>query len=118
MEGEEVRSFLQSLFVSSVLFLGIACASPAIVLKRTPHLQEAGATQARQDVATCEAESRAFLTAKGYDGVSLPPIGNLQATRGVIIDTATPRRMRWEATYQQYVERCLTEHGYEVVGWK
>ena len=113
-----MRSFHQSFLLLGVLLVTVACSSPAVLLKRTPHLQEVGTTQARQDVAACEAESQANLTAKGYDGVPLPPIGNLQATRGVIIDTATPRRMRWEATYQQYVQQCLTEHGYEVVGWK
>jgi len=114
-----VRSFQQStLLLPSVLLLAVACSTPAVVLKRTPHLQEVGTTQARQDVASCEAESWAYFTAKGYDGVPLPPIGNLQATRGVIIDTATPRRMQWGVAYQQYVERCLTDHGYEVVGWK
>lgn len=127
-----------------VVMIGLAgCAAPAPVLYPNAHLQAVGEQRAGQDLANCEAAADAYVrsnpagtvagsTAAGAAGGAV--IGGAMGAvtgdlgRGAAIGAAGggasgllhggAKARQKSPTYRNYVNRCLAEKGYEVIGWE
>jgi len=133
-------------FAAVVLSVALAaCAGPEPVLYANDRYQAAGAAQAEDDVAACRARAEAAgadepdqladgaartATTGAYGAASGAVAGAIGGSpgRGALIGAAigltygliasvfaadTP-----SAAHVAFVERCLTERGYKVVGWE
>jgi hypothetical protein len=111
--------------VLAVVAFGAGCAhyqSP--VLYPNAKLQEAGKAQAEAEIAACRSLADDYVssgatTAKeiGKDtavgGVGGAAVG---ATAGAV--TGTAKRAGPSPIYKGFVDRCLQERGYQVIGWQ
>jgi len=115
--------------VLAVVAFGAGCAhyqSP--VLYPNAKLQEAGKAQAEAEIAACRSladdyVSSGVTTAKeiGKDtavgGVGGAAIGAaVGATAGAV--TGTAKSAGPSPIYKSFVDRCLQERGYQVIGWQ
>ena len=132
------------MFVCSLLMLS-ACSAKRPVFYPNDHLQTVGKTQARADADQCMAEAREYgvkndagqtVGGRAVKGATLGAAisavvsavlgGNVGraagagaaggATAGAVsgaFDADEP-----DAVFRNYVNRCLWEKGYEVIGWQ
>ena len=133
--------------VLAVVALGAGCAhyqSP--VLYPNAKLQEAGKAQVEAEIAACRSLADDYVssgaaTAKeigkdvavgGVGGAAIGAVGGavsgggaglgaavgaaVGATAGVV--TGAARSIEPSPTYKSFVDRCLQERGYQVIGWQ
>jgi outer membrane lipoprotein SlyB len=138
---EERGQINKILFVISILFLTSCATGP--VLYPNAHLQKVGEAQAHKDIAECEvmadqyvksdagiaaAKSTAIGGAGGavIGGAAGAVTGSLG--RGIGIGAATGaaaglvhgiiRASEPSPIFKNFMNRCLQEKGYEVIGWE
>ena len=146
MKGEKLtanRYILASILV--LLFLSLtACGPKKPVLYPNPHLKDVGQTKADSDITDCIQRARAYVksnkgaevakrgardaavgaaTGAAVSAVLGRDVGKSAAagaagggahgvTRGVF-DAAEP-----DPIFKRFVHRCLSERGYEIIGWQ
>ena len=131
-----------AVLVSVAAILG--CATPAPVLYPNAHLENVGEAQSKRDIAYCETLANEYVqnpsqvkktAASGLGGAAggaaLGAIGGaiagdagqgaaigaaVGAAAGILSsmsqsDTADP-------TFEAFVDHCLNQHGYKVIGWQ
>jgi len=136
-----LRSFVA---MSAVLSLVLGCAASQPVLYPNAHLQEVGDAKSKQDIAYCETLAAEYVknpskvaeVAKhgaggAATGAVLGAIGGaigdgagegaaigaaVGVTSGVL--TALVKSNQPNATHVSFVNKCLRDRGYEVVGWQ
>ena len=127
----------------ALVSLAAGCAAPAPVLYPNAHLQSVGQQRAEQDIADCRTAADAYVrsnpagtvagsTAAGAAGGALigGAVGAVTGDlgRGAAIGAAgggasgllhggASARQK-SPTYRSFVDRCLAEKGYEVIGWE
>ena len=143
MERHRARSFL-SLAIGASVTAALACATPAPVLYPNPHLEKVGEAQSKRDIAYCEPLANEYVqnpdqvkeTAKyglggAAGGAPLGAIGGAiggDAGQGAAIGAAVgaaagilaglAKSNKPNPTYEDFVDHCLANHGYDVVGWQ
>ncbi|MEY6432809.1 hypothetical protein ABC977_10360 [Thioalkalicoccus limnaeus] len=131
------------LLVVLALF-GCATSEPRPVLYPNAHYQSVGDAAARRDIHDCRRQARAFGTAGGQGGeiargtASGALIGGAAAGAwGAVRGDAAERAVAGAAAggagglargvvraseppplYRNFVQRCLRERGYDVIGWR
>jgi predicted small lipoprotein YifL len=136
----------QSLLVATLVVTLAGCAGgqKRPVFYPNAHLEHVGTAAAQRDIDGCMAKADAHGVAKNRDGqvgekaakgAVLGGIGS--AAWGLVSGDAGERALAGAAagaatgaaaggfesakmspTYQRFVERCLREHGYDVIGWE
>jgi len=137
-----MRRFALCLLISGSL---VACATPRPVLYPNAELRRAGREQAERDVEECLALAQqdvggggsragkrvAARTATGAaTGAAVGAAVGRSAARGaaggaaggathsVLSSLLHPRRNQPDPVFRNYVDRCLSERGYDVIGWR
>ena len=123
----------------------VGCAGPKPVLYPNSHLQEVGKDLADQDVAACEELAEDYISksnagekvvgqtavggaigaASGAVGGAItgsPGLGAaigaaVGATQGLLVGLFRAGSSDPNPAYQNFVNRCLKERGYEPMGW-
>ncbi|HEU4429764.1 MAG TPA: hypothetical protein VFT98_13465 [Myxococcota bacterium] len=123
----------------------LGCATPRPVLYPNDELRRAGREQAERDIDQCLAlaqedvgsgrgrsgERVAARTATGAaTGAAVGAAASRSAARGaaggaagaathaVLGSVLNPRRNQPDPVFRNYVDRCLRERGYDVIGWR
>jgi hypothetical protein len=123
----------------------LGCATPRPVLYPNDQLRQSGREQAERDVDECLAlaqedvgrgsnrkgERVAARTATGAaTGAAVGAAASRSAARGaaggaagaathaVLGSLLNPRRNQPDPVFRNYVDRCLRERGYDVIGWR
>lgn len=135
------RSFVMMTVFAS---LALGCATPQPVLYPNAHLQQVGEAQSKQDIAYCETlaaeyvknpskvgEAAKYGAGGAATGAVLGAIGGaigdgagegaaigaaVGAAGGVL--TALVKSNQPNSTHVAFVNRCLHDRGYQVVGWQ
>jgi outer membrane lipoprotein SlyB len=131
-------------FVLGGLLAGCASAPPRPVLYPNSHMQSVGQTQADQDIAACKQLAHSSGVAENKDGevgkkaVGGAAVGGAAAGAwGLVRGDAGQRALAGAAAgaaagtvrggmqatetspiFKNFVNRCLRERGYEVIGWQ
>ena len=126
------------------LALGLGCAAPQPVLYPNPHLEQVGVAQSKRDIAACESLAAEYVKNPGAveqaakrgaagaaTGAVLGAIGGAigdGAGRGAAIGSAVggvggvlsalAKSDQPSPTEVNFVNHCLQERGYRVVGWQ
>lgn len=139
------RLQLRTLAMLGAIALVAACAgTPEPVLYPNAHLQQVGGAEAQRDIAECRQLASASGVAQNKD----PNVGRQAATGaavggasagawGLVSGDAGERALAGAAAgaaagtvrggiqssdtspvYKNFVQRCLRERGYEVIGWQ
>ncbi len=138
---------IRSLIVTAACLISLpsaVLATPTPNLYPNQHLNEVGATAARRDVIDCQIKAEDYLAQNsksnsgakkvlrgGAKGAALGALGGAiagNAGRGAgagaaiggtasLLNSAKESR-EGSPEYRQYVEACLDDLGYKVVGWK
>jgi outer membrane lipoprotein SlyB len=130
----------QMLWVVSMLFLTGCAAGP--VLYPNAYLQEVGEEQARQDIAACEVLAEQYV--KSDEGIAAAKSTAVGAAGGAVIGGAAGavtgslgrglgvgaatgaaaglvhgiiQASEPSPIFKNFMNRCLQEKGYEVIGW-
>jgi len=123
----------------------LACATPRPVLYPNAALERVGREQAQRDIDACLAlaerdvghggnrsgERVAARTATGAaTGAAVGAAASRSAARGaaggaagaathgILSSLLHPRRNQPDPVFRNYVDRCLHERGYDVIGWR
>lgn len=137
------QSFLFPLSISSVFLFALGCSGPRPILYPNDHLQQVGSDQAEQDVEECQQLAEDYVpeheasTVAANTAVGAGAGGAIGAVSGAIrggvgigaaIGAATGAtagfiRGLFQASqptpaYQAFVNRCLSERGYDSIGWE
>lgn len=126
------------------MLVGCASAPPKPVLYPNSHMQSVGQVQADQDIAACKQLARSSEVAENKDGevgkkaVGGAAVGGAAAGAwGLVRGDAGQRALAGAAAgaaagtvrggmqatetspiFKNFVNRCLRERGYEVIGWQ
>jgi len=95
-----MRQRLVGLWVGASLLAGCAGAPPKPVLYPNSHLQTVGQVQADRDIAEC----RQLALSSGVAEKKSGEVGKQAAETSPV--------------FKNFVQRCLRERGYEVIGWQ
>ena len=142
MSHSHFPSFLLSLSVYSVLLLSLGCSGPRPILYPNDYLKQVGPDQAEQDIEECKQLAEDYVpnhdasTVAGNTAVGAGAGGAIGAVSGAIrggagigaaigaATGATVGLMRGlfqvsqpTPAYKSFVNRCLSERGYESIGW-
>lgn len=143
MVRPRVRFFVSLTTVASIA-MALGCATPGPVLYPNSHLEEVGEAQSKRDIAYCETlateyvhnpsqvkEAAKYGAGGAAGGAALGAIGGAiggSAGEGAAIGAAVGaaagilaglyKSNKPNPTYEDFVDHCLTNHGYEVVGWQ
>ena len=137
-----LHSFLVPLSICSVCILAFGCSGPRPILYPNDHLQRVGPDQAEKDVEECQQLAEDYVpehdvsTVAGNTAVGAGAGGAVGAVSGAIrggagigaaIGAATGAtvgfiRGLFQASqptpaHQAFVNRCLSERGYDSIGW-
>jgi hypothetical protein len=137
------HSFLFPLSICSVFLFALGCSGPRPILYPNNHLQQVGPDQAEQDVEECQQLAEDYVpeheatTMAGDTAVGAGAGGAVGAVSGAIrggvgigaaIGAATGAtvgliRGLFQASqptpaHQAFVNRCLSERGYDSIGWE
>ena len=103
----------------------IACSTvQSPVLYPNAHLQRVGQAQADSDIATCRDLSSQYVeSTAGKDIAKNTAIGTVGgaavgAAGGAVSGRGTAKQIGPSRVYKSYVNRCLREKGYDVIGWQ
>ena len=135
---------LAALFLSGALVTG--CASSKPVIYPNAHYNDVGSQAAQQDIANCitlaqsvgvsrtknEAEDEASRAAGGTaagaatgavggaiaGGAAIGSIAGAATGLTAVIISSMFQKPKNNPTFEKFVERCLQERGYEVIGWE
>ncbi|MDT3778402.1 cell envelope biogenesis protein OmpA [Nitrospira sp. MA-1] len=143
MPHSHFQSFIVSLSISSVCILGFGCSGPRPVLYPNDHLQQVGPDRAEQDIEECKQLAEDYVpeheasTVAGNTAVGAGAGGAVGAVSGALrggvgigaaIGAATGAtigfiRGLFQASqptpaHQAFVNRCLSERGYDSIGWE
>lgn len=135
-------SFLLNLTLFSFFLLAVGCSGPRPILYPNGHLQQVGSDEAEQDVDECKQLAEDYVpehdasTVAGNTAVGAGSGGAIGAVSGAIgggvgigaaIGAATGAtigfiRGLFQASqptpaYKSFVNRCLSERGYDSIGW-
>jgi hypothetical protein len=136
-------SFFLRLSVSSILLLSFGCSGPRPILYPNDHLQQVGSDRAEQDIDECEQLAEDYVsdhdvaTVAGNTAVGAGAGGAIGAVGGAVrggagigaaVGAATGAtvgliRGLFDASqptpaYKSFVNRCLSERGYDSLGWE
>lgn len=126
----------------ALLMLGCARLQHPVLYPNT-HLQQVGQQQAEQDIAVCRELAEAYVQSSagqdiardtaigGAGGAAIGAVGGAvsgSAGTGAAIGAATGatagllsglfKKTAPSPAYMNFVDRCLRERGYEVIGWQ
>lgn len=129
-------------FMTALLLTGCA-GTQQPVLYPNVHLQQVGQQQAEQDIAVCREMANAYVQSSagrdvarktavgGAGGAAVGAVGGAvggDAGRGAAIGAATGatagllsglfKETAPSPVHKNFVDRCLRERGYEVIGWQ
>ena len=135
-------SFLHRLSVYCVLLLTIGCSGPRPIFYPNDYLKQAGPDQAEQDIEECQQLAEDYVpdhdasTVAGSTAIGAGSGGAIGAVSGAIRGGAGIGAAIGAATgaiagfihglfhvsqptpaYKSFVNRCLSERGYESIGW-
>ena len=114
MPNQPIRPFLAGL----VLLCAAGCATTQKpVLYPNAHLKNVGDATAQRDIGECMqlvensgvAKSGNQVVKRGAEGAAVG--GTAGAVHGAFRNDTSP-------TYRNFVQRCLRERGYDVIGWQ
>lgn len=138
------RAPLRALLGMAVAGL-VGCASSQPVLYPNPHLGDVGKLQSEQDIAECRAEATAAVEDGRAEevarragesgvvgGVTGAAVGGIVRGHSVgrgaaagaaagVVSTVARAMFRWnepETIEKAWVNRCLGQRGYDVIGWE
>ena len=142
MSPSHCSSFLISLSVYGVLLLSLGCSGPRPILYPNDHLKQVGPDQAEQDIEECKQFAEDYVpehdatTVAGSTAVGAGAGGAIGAVSGAIrggagigaaIGAATGATAGFlrglfqssqpTPAYKSFVNRCLSERGYDSIGW-
>jgi outer membrane lipoprotein SlyB len=142
MSHSHFSSLLLSLSIYSVLLLSLGCSGPRPILYPNDHLKQVGPDQAEQDIEECNQLAEDYVpehdasTVAGSTAVGAGSGGAVGAVGGAIrggagigaaIGAATGAtvgfiRGLFQASqptpaHKSFVNRCLSERGYDSIGW-
>jgi len=142
MSHSRHSSFLLSLSVYGVLLLSVACSGPRPILYPNDHLKQVGPDQAEQDIEECKKLAEDYVpehdesTVAGSTAIGAGAGGAIGAVSGAISGGAGIGAAIGAATgatagflrglfqtsqptpaYKAFVNRCLSERGYDSIGW-
>ena len=142
MSHSHFSSLLLSLSIYSVLLLSLGCSGPRPILYPNDHLKQVGPDQAEQDIEECNQLAEDYVpehdasTVAGSTAVGAGAGGAVGAVSGAIrggagigaaIGAATGAtvgfiRGLFQASqptpaHKSFVNRCLSERGYDSIGW-
>lgn len=143
MNQESNRQLFFMLAIFVVCFQLIGCASPGPVLYPNTHLKNVGQTQAEQDIAECKeiagkyvspsktggniAKSTAMGAGMGAAGGAVGGAIRGSAGSGSAVGAAAGATIgllrgllggtQPNRTFQNFVDSCLRDRGYESAGW-
>jgi len=117
---------------TALLMLGCARLQHPVLYPNT-HLQQVGQQQAEQDIAVCREMAEAHVQSSagreiardtaigGVGGAAVGAVGGAVgaatgATAGLL--SGLFKKTAPSPAYKDFVDRCLRERGYEVVGWQ
>jgi uncharacterized protein YcfJ len=139
-----IKASLRFLLAGALLLSGPACAAKRPVLYPNAHLEEVGAAAAQQDIDDClqraaEAgyKSRADGKIAGSTAVGAATGAAVGAAMGAVVGRAGAgaamggagggtgglirglfRSRDLDPVQQEFVNKCLKDKGYEVIGWR
>lgn len=118
MQRSHVR-VIPFVLLASVLACAPGWPLPQPVLEPNPHRLAVGAEVAAEDIRGCRQEVH-LAAPVSIQPLSLPPLGVVGPSTGVVIGTVGPPHRVWEseAAYRHAIERCLAGRGYEIKGWQ
>lgn len=134
---------LKSFIVLIVLIIVVGCASYGPVLYPNEHLKMTGEEQANRDIAECDHLADAYiksdagkaaLKSVAGGGVAGAVIGGAAGSvtgrlgRGAVVGAVTgaavglvrgvSKASEPSPIHKRFIERCLREKGYELLGWQ
>lgn len=137
------HSFMVSLSIWSVCILAVGCSGPRPILYPNDHLQQVGPDRAEQDIEECQQLAEDYIpehdasTVAGNTAVGAGAGGAVGAVSGAIrggvgigaaVGAATGAtvgliRGLFQASqptpaHKAFVNRCLSERGYDSIGWE
>jgi hypothetical protein len=142
MSHSHFPSLLHRLSVYFVLLFTIGCSGPRPILYPNDYLKQAGPDQAEQDIEECQQQAEDYVpdhdasTVAGSTAIGAGSGGAIGAVSGAIRGGAGIGAAIGAATgaiagfihglfhvsqpapaYKSFVNRCLSERGYESIGW-
>ena len=143
MMPRETKIISRFLIIAYIFLVG--CAGPKPVLYPNNHFQEVGQERVDQDVAACEELAEEYISksnagekvvgqtaAGGAIGAASGAVGGaiigspglgaaigaaVGATQGFLVGLFRSGSSDPSPAYQNFVNRCLKERGYEPMGW-
>lgn len=142
MTHSHFSSFVLRLSASSVFLLGVGCSGPRPILYPNDHLKQVGPAQAERDIEECKQLAEDYVpepdasTVAGSTVIGAASGGAVGAVGGAVrggagiwaaIGAATGATVGFirglfqtsqpTAAYKSFVNRCLSERGYDSIGW-
>ena len=108
-----------SMFAGCALFAGCA-GTPNPVLYPNNHLQQVGQAAADRDIAECRQLAGSSGVAETKDGKVAGQAAGGAAVGGAAAGTVRGAMNSGETSpvYKNFVQKCLRDRGYEVIGWQ
>ena len=143
MSHSYLQPFFMTFSICSICLIILGCSGPRPILYPNDHLQQVGPDQAEQDIEECELLAEDYVpehtasTVAGNTAVGAGAGGAVGAVSGAIrggagigaaigaATGATVGLMRglFQASqptpaHKAFVNRCLSERGYDSIGWE